>query len=127
MQLDASERKTKALYDHMDDINTAMDESENILKSLDDEIKQKQAEEKKDKGKEDEVNENAEEAREDEDSEKKDKSPDLNKFVDQISVSTLNNCQLNFLETPRQFNITKIRSSKMLILMVINTYYYYYY
>lgn len=72
----------------MDDINIAMDESENILKSLNDEIRQ--AEEKKDTGKEDEINENAEEAKEDEDSEKKDKSPDLNKFVDQISVSTLN-------------------------------------
>ena len=85
-QLDASERKTKALYDHMDDINTAMDESEDILKSLNDQIKQ--AEEKKDKDKEDDINENAEEPKEDEDSEKKDKSPDLNKFVDQISVST---------------------------------------
>ena len=93
----------------MDDINAAMDESENILKSLDDEIKQKQAEEKKDKGKEDEINENAEEAREDEDTEKKDKSPELNKFVDQISVSTLSNCQLNFLETLRQFNHHKDR------------------
>lgn len=72
----------------MDDINIAMDESENILKSLNDEIRQ--AEEKKDTGKEDEINENAEEAKEDEDSEKKDKSRDLNKFVDQISVSTLN-------------------------------------
>ena len=81
MQLDASERKTKALYDHMDDINIAMDESENILKSLNDEMEQ--ADEKKDTAKEGEINENDKEEIED----KKDK--DLNKFVDQISVSNV--------------------------------------
>ena len=88
-QLDASERKTRALYDHMDDINVAMDESENILKSLNDEVKE--AEEKKDAAKEDEINENDKEKQEDgEIEDKKDKSPDLNKFVDQISVSNVN-------------------------------------
>jgi phosphopantothenoylcysteine synthetase/decarboxylase len=87
-QLDASERKTKALYDHMDDINVAMDESENILKSLNDEMKE--AEEKKDVAKEDEINENDKEKQEDgEIEDKKDKSPELNKFVDQISVSNV--------------------------------------
>ena len=88
----------------MDDINTAMDESEDILKSLNDEIKQ--AEEKKDKDKEDDINENAEEAKEDEDSEKKDKSPDLNKFVGQISVST-------FSKSWKWFTSTETWTDKM--------------
>jgi hypothetical protein len=72
----------------MDDINVAMDESENILKSLNDEMKE--AEEKKDAAKEDEINENDKEKQEDgEIEDKKDKSPELNKFVDQISVSNV--------------------------------------
>jgi hypothetical protein len=72
----------------MDDINVAMDESENILKSLNDEMKE--AEEKKDVAKEDEINENDKEKQEDgEIEDKKDKSPELNKFVDQISVSNV--------------------------------------
>ena len=70
----------------MDDISTGMDESENILKSLNDEMKQ--FEEKKDTAKDDEINENDEGIQDDEElTDKKEKSPELNKFVDQISVS----------------------------------------
>ena len=64
-----------------------MEESEDILKSLGDEMKQ--FEEKKDAAKEDEINENEEEKDDGEKADTKDKSPDLNKFVDQISVSKL--------------------------------------
>ena len=72
----------------MDDISTGMDESENILKSLNDEMKQ--FEEKKDTAKDDEINENDEGIQDDEElTDKKEKSPELNKFVDQISVSKL--------------------------------------
>ena len=70
----------------MDDINVTMDESENILNALNDEIKR--TEEKKDIAKDAEVNENEEETLpEDIEKEKDKQSSDLNKFVDQISVS----------------------------------------
>ena len=69
-----------------------MEESEVILKSLSDEMKQ--FEEKKDAVKEDEINENEEEKDDGEKADTKDKSPDLNKFVDQISVSKLIGFQL---------------------------------
>lgn len=64
----------------MSDVNDAMDESESILRSLYHETVE--AEEKKDPIRETEINENEKPA----DIEKKDKSSDLNKLVDQISV-----------------------------------------
>ncbi|XP_028414728.1 nuclear anchorage protein 1-like isoform X2 [Dendronephthya gigantea] len=81
-KLDSSERKAKTLYNHMDDINLTMEESENILSSLNDEIKK--AEEKKDIAKGEEINENEEEELPEKEKEKQ--ASDLNKFVDQISL-----------------------------------------
>ena len=54
----------------------------------------KQFEEKKDAAKEDEINENEEEKDDGEKADTKDRSPDLNKFIDQISVSKLIGFQL---------------------------------
>ena len=82
----------------MDDITNGMDESENILKSLNDELKVN--EEKKDTKKEGEINENDAEEKDDEGEteDKKDISPDLNKFVDQVSVS-VSDCKAGNLWT----------------------------
>lgn len=79
-QLDDNERKTKALYEQIDQINDTLEEDEDILKTLHD---LHPTDEKKDSLKEDEINGNEQHPDE------KYSSEDLNKHVDQISVSLI--------------------------------------